>query len=147
MNDAQVQGELIAAYKELLRGYLEKRPSGLRKRISDAIGTNRSFVSQITNPKYTVPIPSNYVHQIIEVCHLSPAERTQFIAAYLEAHPGQTGVFEIHQAADSDLLTIDLAKVKDRSQRDLIKQTLKFTAETLIALAVRESEGTSEEDH
>lgn len=133
MNDNQSQADLIAVYKELLRGYLEKRPSGLRKRISDAIGTNRSFVSQITNPKYSVPIPSHYVQQIVAVCHLSPAERTEFISAYLDAHPGSTDFLE-NFTQEPDTITIDLSAVKDKEQRDLIKQTLKFTAESLIAL-------------
>jgi hypothetical protein len=133
MNGTQRQAELVAAYKELLRGYLEKRPSGLRKRISDAIGTNRSFVSQITNPKYSVPIPSHYVHKLISVCHLSPAERSAFLAAYLEAHPGQAELLDNSAVADS--ITIDLSAVKDEAQRNLIKQTLKETAASLIALA------------
>lgn len=135
MNANQRQADLVASYKELLRGYLEKRPSGLRKRISDAIGTNRSFVSQITNPKYPVPIPSHYVHRLISICHLSPAERTEFLAAYLEAHPGQAELLNNRSLTEADTLTIDLTMVKDEAQRNLIKQTLKYTAESLIALA------------
>ncbi len=133
MNGTQHQAELVAAYKELLRAYLEKRPSGLRKRISDAIGTNRSFVSQITNPKYSVPIPSHYVHKLIAICHLSPAERDEFLAAYLAAHPGQAELLD--NSAMIDSITIDLSAVKDEGQRYLIKQALKGTAESLIALA------------
>lgn len=135
MNSNQKQLELIAAYKELLRGYLEKRPSGLRTRISDAIGTNRSFVTQITNPKYSVPIPSHFVHKLIAICHLSPSERTSFLAAYLEAHPGQSELLENTDLIETDRLIIDLSGVKDTTQRNLIKQTLKYTAESLIALA------------
>lgn len=135
------QAELIAAYKELLRGYLEKRPSGLRKRISDAIGTNRSFVSQITNPKYSVPIPSHYVHKLIAVCHLSPPERTAFIAAYLEAHPGQAELLERPDLIEQQSVTIDLSAIRDESQRELIKQTLRYTADSLISLANGKREG------
>ena len=133
MNGTQRQAELVAAYKELLRGYLEKRPSGLRKRMSDAIGTNRSFVSQITNPKYSVPIPSHYVHKLIAVCHLSAAERDEFLAAYLAAHPGQAELLDNNAMADE--ITIDLSAVRDEGQRSLIKQALKAMAESLIALA------------
>ena len=135
MNGTSRQADLVAAYKELLRGYLEKRPSGLRKRISDVIGTNRSFVSQITNPKYSVPIPSHYVQRLISICHLSPSERAEFIAAYLEAHPGQAELLHNSTVAEVDSITIDLSTVKDEAQRNLIKQTLKYTAESLIALA------------
>lgn len=136
MSSNQRQADLVAAYKELLRGYLEKRPSGLRKRISDAIGTNRSFVSQITNPKYSVPIPSHYVNRLISVCHLSPTERTEFIAAYLEAHPGQAELLDNSSVVETRTITIDLSMVADSAERELIKQTLKFTAESLIALAM-----------
>lgn len=134
MNGNPRQADLVAAYKELLRGYLEKRPSGLRKRISDAIGTNRSFVSQITNPKYSVPIPSHYVHRLIAVCHLSPAERTEFLTAYLEAHPGQAELLHSNTITETNTISIDLSAVTDEAQRDLIKQTLKYTADSLIAL-------------
>lgn len=134
MNGNQRQAELVAAYKELLRSYLEKRPSGLRKRISDAIGTNRSFVSQITNPKYSVPIPSHYIHTLISVCHLSPMERSEFLTAYLAAHPGQAELLDNSAMVDS--ITIDLSAVKDEAQRSLIKRTLKGTAESLIAMAL-----------
>ena len=134
MNANHRQTDLIAAYKELLRGYLEKRPSGLRKKIADAIGTNRSFVSQITNPKYSVPIPSHYVHTLVSICHLTPSERTAFISAYLLAHPGQVELLETSAASKSETVMIDLSAVKDEAQRNLIKQTLKFMAESLIAL-------------
>jgi hypothetical protein len=135
MNGNQRQAELIASYKEMLRGYLEKRPSGLRKRIADVIQTNRSFVSQITNPKYSVPIPSHYVHKIISVCHLTPAEQTEFIGAYLQAHPGHAELLESSAAVQGDTITIDLSAVKDEAQRNLIRQTLRYTAESLIALS------------
>ncbi|OCP23579.1 MULTISPECIES: hypothetical protein [unclassified Ensifer] len=135
MNDTQTPNDLIAAYKELLRDFLAKRPSGLRKKISDAIGTNRSFVSQITNPKYSVPIPSHYVQKIIAVCHLTPSERAQFLEAYVEAHPGQAELLTNGALSDADAITIDLSAVKDEAQRDLIRQTLKYTAESLIGLA------------
>lgn len=140
MSEPQSPSELIAIYKELLRDYLAKRPSGLRKKISDAIGTNRSFVSQITNPKYSVPIPSHYVHKIIAICHLTPTERAEFLAAYVDAHPGQAELLANSAVVDADTITIDLSEVKDVAQRNLIKQTLKYTAESLIALATGRGE-------
>ena len=39
----------------------------------------KSFVSQITNPAYTVPIPATDLTTIFEICHLSAAEREQFL--------------------------------------------------------------------
>jgi hypothetical protein len=52
-----------------------------------ALGKHKSFVSQITNPSYTVPIPATDLTTIFEICHLAPAEREQFLALYREAHP------------------------------------------------------------
>lgn len=140
MNESQLQADLIAGYKELLRGYLERRPSGLRKRISDVIGTNRSFVSQITNPKYSVPIPSHYVQPIISVCHLSAIERDAFVSAYILAHPGQADLLE-PRGEDSAVLSIDLSAVADETKRALIRQTLKSMAEAMVSLASSPSSG------
>lgn len=130
----------IWQYKDMMRGFLEKRPSGLRKKISDEIGTNRSFVSQITNPKYAIPIPSHYVHSIMDICHLSPIERTAFLEAYLLAHPGQTELMNVQSLNDETTFKIDLAEIKDEQTRGLVRQTLKNMAETLIAVAQRDKE-------
>lgn len=81
------RAEKIARYKSLLRGVIERRPSGLRGRLALALGKHKSFVSQITNPSYTVPIPAADLPTIVEICHLAPAERDQFLALYREAHP------------------------------------------------------------
>lgn len=80
--------ELVAAYKTLLRDYLARRPSGARQRIAKVMGTHKSFVSQITNPSYRVPVPAQHVQTIIDVCHFSPEERAAFLSAYRRAHPG-----------------------------------------------------------
>jgi hypothetical protein len=79
----------IGLYKRLLREYLDRRPSGTRQRIATAIGTHRSFISQITNPSYRVPLPAQHVATIMAVCHFSPEERAAFLAAYEAAHSGQ----------------------------------------------------------
>jgi len=52
-----------------------------------ALGKHKSFVSQITNPAYSVPIPATDLATIFEICHLSPAEREQFLTDYRAAHP------------------------------------------------------------
>jgi hypothetical protein len=77
----------VAAYKAILRRVLDNRPSGTRLKLAAALGKNRSFVSQITNPGYPVPIPAQHLEIIFEVCHLSPAERAAFFEAYHAAHP------------------------------------------------------------
>lgn len=77
----------VSAYKRLLQEVLDRRPSGTRQRLADALKRNRSFVTQIANPSYAIPIPSRHVATIFEVCHFSPAERTAFLDAYHLAHP------------------------------------------------------------
>ncbi len=79
--------DFVAAYKRLLREVLERRPSGMRQRLAEALGTTRSFVSQITNPSYATPIPAACIETIFDVCHFSEAERSRFSAAYRRAHP------------------------------------------------------------
>lgn len=79
----------VAIYKAILQRVLDNRPSGTRLRLAGALGKNRSFISQITNPIYPVPIPARHLDLILDICHLSPAERASFLEAYGEAHPGR----------------------------------------------------------
>ena len=79
----------VADYKRLLQQVCDNRPSGTRGRLAVALGTNRSFVSQLVNPAYAMPVPAQHLETIFEVCHFSPAEREAFLAAYDEAHPGR----------------------------------------------------------
>lgn len=82
----------IRAYKGVLSRVLETRPSGARQRLADALGKHRSFVTQITSPSYSTPIPQKHLATIFSVCHFSPAERDSFMAAYQLAHPGRTKI-------------------------------------------------------
>jgi hypothetical protein len=77
----------VAAYKIVFKAILDKRPSGMRLRLADALGKNRSFISQISNPVYATPIPAQHLNIIFQLCHFSAAEKAQFLAAYDEAHP------------------------------------------------------------
>jgi hypothetical protein len=88
MNDA-VPGETVADYKRLLQIVCDNRPSGTRGRLAVALGTNRSFVSQLVNPAYAMPIPAQHLETIFEVCHFSPADRVAFLAIYDNAYPGR----------------------------------------------------------
>ena len=81
--------DLIAAYKAILRDVLDKRPSGMRQRLAEALGKNRSFISQITNPTYSVPIPAAHIERIFEICHFLATEKAEFMAAYRRAHPNR----------------------------------------------------------
>jgi hypothetical protein len=88
MNDA-VGGETVGDYKRLLQTLCDNRPSGTRARLAIALGANRSFVSQLVNPAYAMPIPAQHLETIFEVCHFSPADRAAFLAIYDNAHPGR----------------------------------------------------------
>ena len=79
--------DAIAAYKTVFKAVLDKRPSGMRLRLADALGKNRSFISQISNPIYATPIPAQHLNTIFQLCHFSAAEKAAFLAAYAEAHP------------------------------------------------------------
>jgi hypothetical protein len=84
---SQGSQELIAAYKDMLRDVLDRRPSGMRQRLAEALGKNRSFISQIANPGYQTPIPAQHVYPIMQTCHFSAQERDRFLEAYHRAHP------------------------------------------------------------
>ena len=43
---------------------LDNRPSGTRLKLAAALGKNRSFVTQITNPAYPVPIPAQHLDHL-----------------------------------------------------------------------------------
>lgn len=79
----------IRAYKSVLSAVIEQRPSGARQRLADALGKHRSFVTQITSPAYSTPIPAKHLQAIFSVCHFSAQERAAFLAAYRVAHPGK----------------------------------------------------------
>ncbi len=77
----------VEAYKIILRNVLDRRPSGTRQRLAVALGKNRSFISQISNPAYPVPIPAPHLEVIFEICHFSGAEKRAFLESFTRAHP------------------------------------------------------------
>jgi hypothetical protein len=81
----------VAEYKRIFKEVLDSRPSGMRIRLAHAIGKNRSFVSQISNPAYPVPIPIQHLNTIFEVCHFAPQTKAAFLKAYSRAHPRRMG--------------------------------------------------------
>jgi hypothetical protein len=74
----------IAAYKRILQDVLNRRPSGMRQRLAEALGKNRSFITQISNPAYQTPIPVQHLHRIIEICHFSAQERDQLLTLIIK---------------------------------------------------------------
>jgi hypothetical protein len=120
MNDA-VGGETVADYKRLLQIVCDNRPSGTRGRLAVALGTNRSFVSQLVNPAYAMPIPAQHLETIFEVCHFAPADRATFLAIYDNAHPGrrETGE-EAHGTRVVSLTVPDLGNARRNQAVDAL---------------------------
>ena len=87
MSDQELVQKKVAAYKRVLQEVLDSRPSGMRQRLAEALGKNRSFISLISNPGYPTPIPVQHLEPIFEICHFSPRERERFLTAYRTAHP------------------------------------------------------------
>ncbi len=84
--------EAIRAYKTIFSAVIDQRPSGTRQRLADTLGKHRSFVTQISSPVYSTPIPSKHLPLIFSVCHFSAAERDHFLVEYHKAHPGKTSL-------------------------------------------------------
>ena len=110
----------VADYKAILRKVLDNRPSGTRLKLAAALGKNRSFVSQITNPAYLVPIPAKHVSIILEVCHVSGAERAAFLEAYGRAHPGRLRAS--HREARTRTVAVTVPDLGDDKKNRALEQ-------------------------
>ncbi len=77
----------VANYKAILRSVIDQRPSGMSQRLSEALGINRSFVSQISNPTYKIPVPYKHVDMIFKVCGFTAKQKEMFLGEYYLAHP------------------------------------------------------------
>lgn len=125
----------VRQYKEVLRRILDSRPSGTRQRLAAVLGTNRSFVSQISSPSYKVAIPAHHIDTIFEVCHFSPTERTEFLAAYDAAHPGQrlqpsdTGGRRTIEVIVPDMGSIRANRLVDETIRELARNIISILQE------------------
>jgi hypothetical protein len=128
--DEAVQGRgdsNVADYKAILRQVLDNRPSGTRLKLAAALGKNRSFITQITNPAYLVPIPAKHVTIIFEVCHLSGAERSAFLEAYRRAHPGRLRA--PHREPHTRTITVTVPDLgDDKKNRALEQLVIDFAA-------------------
>lgn len=130
--------QLVAAYKRILQAALDRRPSGTRQRVAEALGKHKSFVSQITNPAYSVPVPARHVAAIIELCHFSPEERRAFLDAYLKAHPnrGQT-LRPAGRASAPHVLHIPVPTFEDAETQREVEDLIRSFAARVIALLQR----------
>jgi hypothetical protein len=113
----------IAAYKSILRDCIDRRPAGLRARIASELGKHKSFVSQLTNPIYPMPVPARHLETIFEICHFSAEERRSFMKAYTRAHPEKVPEGTPLESGASTVrktITIEIPELGDpRKQRKL----------------------------
>ncbi len=137
--ESKSKEELVAAYKEILRSYIDLRPSGVRLKIADAIGKHKSFVSQIANPSYPVPVPGRHVGTIMDICHFSPEERETFLAAYRAAHPNQSRkVKPAGRGGGHRTLHVEVPNLGDaRIQRE-VEDAIREVARRIIAIAQKD---------
>ena len=113
----------VAEYKRVFKEVLDSRPSGMRIRLAHAMGKNRSFVSQISNPAYPVPVPIQHINTIFDVCHFSPTAKSAFLEAYARAHPRRMGqLAEIPRERTVMLHLPDLQSSKRNGQLDALMQ-------------------------
>jgi hypothetical protein len=129
--------EAIAAYKRLLQAYVDRRPSGTRQKIALALGKHKSFVSQITNPAYPGTVPARHLGTIFDICHFSADERASFLAAYRVAHPKGSQA-TTPESADEYVIQIRLPKLSDPRQRRALEDTIRQTANRIVALVTRD---------
>ena len=129
---AVAEPDAVAEYKAILKRVLDNRPSGTRQRLANALGKNRSFISQIANPAYLVPIPVQHLETMFELCHFSQDDRRDFLAAYRRAHPRRFAL--VHAVPRTRIVSLavpDLADAKrnravDAMIADFVRRLRKF---------------------
>jgi hypothetical protein len=121
MTDRQIgaaEPDAVVEYKTILKRVLENRPSGTRQRLAKALGKNRSFISQISNPAYPVPIPVQHLETMFELCHFSLADRGDFLAAYRRAHPRRLVV--VHSSQRTRIVSLAVPDLGDGKRNSAV---------------------------
>jgi hypothetical protein len=122
----------VAEYKRIFKDVLDSRPSGMRIRLAHAMGKNRSFVSQISNPAYPVPVPAQHLNTIFEVCHFSPQAKASFLRAYARAHPRRVG--RLSETPRERTITLHLPDLGSSKRNAQIEALMQEFARKLIAI-------------
>ena len=128
------RGARSAPTRAILSAVIEQRPSGTRQRLADALGKNRSFVTQITSPAYSTPIPSKHLPLIFSVCHFSPQERDIFLGAYRVAHPGKAAIGGEH-ATGTRHLSLTVPDLGDDKQNAALDRAISEFIQRITSIA------------
>lgn len=132
----QPKEDLVAEYKKVFQKLINIRPSGTRNKIAKAIGKNKSFVSQITNPVYSVPIPAKHLEAIFDICHFSQKEREALLTHYIAAHPHyqyQTEVAEFESGPQTRLV-LDVPILADPLEQQRVEALVRDFAQQVFGL-------------
>jgi hypothetical protein len=130
--DQAGEASAVAEYKRIFKEVLDGRPSGMRIRLAHAMGKNRSFVSQISNPAYPVPVPVQHLNTIFEVCHFPPAAKQAFLRAYARAHPRRLG--QLAKTPRDRTLTLHLPDLGSAKRNGKVDALLQEFAHRLTAI-------------
>ena len=100
----------------------------------EALGKNRSFISQIANPAYSTPVPVQHLEIIFHICHFSPAEKRDFLSAYRAAHPGRLEAVDATRATRAVTLELpDFGNVQmNRRVDDMIHSLVRGINELFL---------------
>lgn len=129
--------EALSDYKRLLQSLLDRRPSGTRGRLATALGTHKSFVSQIANPAYKVPLPAQHIDTLFRVCRFTASERQHFLELYAMAHPKARPSSE----PENRSIRIDLPTFADPETAAQVEDAIRDHARRIIALASKRPPG------
>ncbi len=132
----QSKEELVAKYKRILQDYINQRPSGARIKIAKELNKNKSFVSQITNPAYTIPVPARHLNVIFDICHFSLKERETLLKAYTAAHPNYQYRVEPGPTPQKGqrMLSFEVPVLEDSATQQKIENMIKGYAHQLFQL-------------
>jgi hypothetical protein len=130
--DQAGEASAVAEYKRIFKEVLDSRPSGMRIRLAHAMGKNRSFVSQISNPAYPVPVPVQHLNTIFEVCHFPPAAKQEFLRVYARAHPRRLG--QLAKTPRDRTLTLHLSDLGSAGRNGKVDALLQEFAHRLTAI-------------
>jgi hypothetical protein len=123
----------VAEYKEIFKRVLDNRPSGTRQRLASALGKNRSFISQIANPSYSIPIPAQHLDTIFHLCHFSADEQREFLEAYHRAHPNRRQ--RLSEVPRTRTLTITVPDLGDKRKNRALDEVVSNFARGLTRLS------------
>jgi hypothetical protein len=129
----------VETYKRILRNLLDQRPSGTRQRLATALGKNRSFVTQISNPAYSVPIPAPHLEIIFEICRFSPLDKSAFLEAFTRAHPNRD--LQIRNGPNLRSLRLEVFDFGNVETNREFDELVRETARRLSRLMRRDGQG------